>query len=104
MFSSQLYAAKQAAWLRLSALAARQVELEGRIQPDAPATRGHQNAESAEAIARAFEKVREMRVVPFDLGNVWSLVGAAVGPMLPVLGAHFPFPKPLVEMLAEPRS
>lgn len=40
---------------------------------------------------QSFEAVRGMRVMPFDLSSLMQLVGAAAGPMLPLLTPFIPF-------------
>ena len=52
-------------------------------------------------LTSVFERIHHMRVVPFDLRSFAELVGAAIGPILPLLPYLHIIPEPILKALEE---
>lgn len=52
-------------------------------------------------LTSVFERIHHMRVVPFDLRSFGELVGAAIGPILPLLPYLHLVPEPIVKAIEE---
>lgn len=103
-FSMQLYRAREEGLLKYSPLASlRARHLESRFAksehravldtPEPVAT-----VVTAEEVDAMYERVENMRIVPFDLETVRGLVVTSIGPMIPLLSSQVPGLKRVFEL------